>query len=290
MTIKNKCKVLKSIRKPERHWVGNGFFVHGLLRPNNELNKFISPFIMLDYASPMEFKKTEEDLRGVGEHPHRGFETVTFAYQGEIQHKDSSGGGGLIKPGDVQWMTAGKGLVHTEFHSKEYSKKGGLFEMVQLWINLPKSRKMTKPKYQAIIKQNIPIIEQDQVSLRVISGEYKDVNGPAKTFTNLNIFDIKAKKKGRLIFTSKENYNSILLIMSGKVIINDKQYDDKTLIIFENNGNDIHIDHCASLKGLFLSGEPINEPIYSYGPFVMNTKEEVELAIRDYQTGKMGSL
>ena len=188
MTISKKIKYFFSAE--QKHWVGDGFHVYGLLRPTDELNKFISPFVMLDYASPKEFSSSNQ-RRGVGEHPHRGIETVTFAYQGEVEHRDSSGGGGVIKSGDVQWMTAGSGLVHDEFHSVQFTKKGGIFEMVQLWINLPKKNKMTKPKYQEISKKDIPNIALSKKSeLRVIAGIYEGQKGPSSTFTEINLYDI----------------------------------------------------------------------------------------------------
>ncbi len=290
MQYKNANKVLEKIKCENRHWVGNGFFVYGLLRPNNKLIKLTSPFLLVDYASPMIFPKSNKIERGVGEHPHQGFETVTLAYQGEIQHRDSSGGGGIIKSGDVQWMTAGKGIIHEEFHSKNFLKKGGFFEMVQIWINLPKSLKMVMPKYQAISKSKIPSISSEYLTTRVISGEFNNIKGPAETYTEINIFDFNAKGKGELVIKSKINNNSILLIMRGKVRINNKDYDKNTLLLFENKGCNIYLHHDENFKGLFLNGYPIKEQIYSYGPFVMNNKKEIEKSISDFKSGKMGRI
>ncbi len=286
--------ILKKIRYSyaanQKHWVGDGFHVYGLLRPNDDLNKFISPFVMLDYASPKEFISTNQ-RRGVGEHPHRGIETVTLAYQGEVEHRDSSGGGGVIKSGDVQWMTAGSGLVHDEFHTVEFSKKGGIFEMVQLWINLPKKNKMTKPKYQEISNKDIPKISLGKkTELRVIAGIYEGQKGPSSTFTNINLYDIISKENIKISLKLKNGTNTIILIMSGELEIENKTFKDKNILIFEQDGIEIAFKVSRNFKGLILNGEPIDEPIVAQGPFVMNTKEEIYQAFSDYQNGKMGSL
>ena len=287
-------KVFKKIKytysADQKHWVGDGFHVYGLLRPSEELNKFISPFIMLDYASPKAFSITDQ-RRGVGEHPHRGIETVTFAYQGEVEHRDSSGGGGLIRPGDVQWMTAGKGIVHDEFHSEDFSKKGGVFEMVQLWINLPKKHKMTEPNYQEIDRETIPTISLgDKIKLRVIAGSFKETIGPSSTFTKINLYDIISKENKSVSFKFDNGSNTVILIMSGKLKVENKNFKDKDILIFEREGSQIDIKVSDNFKGLVLNGEPINEPIVAHGPFVMNTKEEIHQAFFDYQNGKMGKL
>ena len=287
---KNIKKVKLSYAVDQKHWVGDGFHVYGLLRPTEDLNKYISPFVMMDYASPKEFPKTNE-RRGVGEHPHRGFETVTFAYQGEVEHRDSSGGGGVIKPGDVQWMTAGRGVVHDEFHSVQFSKEGGVFEMVQLWINLPKKNKMTKPKYQEIKNKDIPRVKLgDKTELRVIAGNYQDIRGPSNTFTDINIYDIKSKNSKDINLNYKNNTNTLILIMSGELKIENKPFKENNILIFERNGEDINFNISKNFKGLILNSEPIDEPIVSHGPFVMNTKQEIIEAIEDFQNGKMGNL
>ena len=289
-TIHMQKKVIFTNKVDHKHWVGDGFNVYGLLRPYENINKYISPFIMLDYASPKEFPKTTTP-KGVGEHPHRGFETVTFAYQGEVEHRDSSGGGGVIKPGDVQWMTAGSGLVHDEFHSREFCKTGGVFEMVQLWVNLPKKVKMTPPKYQSITNENIPKIDIGNSSeLRVISGSFNNTKGPASTFTDINIYDINAKQKDDFNLSFKKNTNTLILIMSGVLEIEDKKYSENELLIFDNEGDYIQVHNSEDFKALILNGTPINEPVASHGPFVMNTREEIIQAIDDFQSGKMGSL
>jgi len=287
---KNIKKVKLSYAVDQKHWVGDGFHVYGLLRPTEDLNKYISPFVMMDYASPKEFPKTNE-RRGVGEHPHRGFETVTFAYQGEVEHRDSSGGGGVIKPGDVQWMTAGRGVVHDEFHSVQFSKEGGVFEMVQLWINLPKKNKMTKPKYQEIKNKDIPRVKLgDKTELRVIAGNYQDIRGPSNTFTDINIYDITSKNSKDINLNYKNNTNTLILIMSGELKIENKPFKENNILIFERNGEDINFNISKNFKGLILNSEPIDEPIVSHGPFVMNTKQEIIEAIEDFQNGKMGNL
>ena len=288
--MKGLKKIKFTYAADKKNWVGNGFHVHGLLRPTEELNKFISPFVMLDYASPKEFSNTSE-RRGVGEHPHRGIETVTFAYQGEVEHRDSSGGGGIIKSGDVQWMTAGRGIVHDEFHSVEFSKKGGVFEMVQLWINLPKKNKMTKPKYQEIRNEDIPIISLGSgTELRVIAGNFEGNKGPSSTFTKINLYDILSKVSKNISIKFSNGTNTVILIMRGELEIENKTFKDKNILIFEREGDEINFKVSEDFRGLILNGEPIEEPIIAHGPFVMNSKEEIYQAFSDFQNGKMGSL
>jgi redox-sensitive bicupin YhaK (pirin superfamily) len=283
-------KVLLSSTKKLKHWVGNGFHVHGLLRASEEINSIISPFIMIDYASPKEFSKSKV-LKGVGEHPHRGFETVTIAYHGEIQHRDSSGGGGLIKPGDVQWMTAGSGIVHDEFHSVNFSNSGGIFEMLQLWVNLPKKLKMTPPKYQSIKKEDIPNIKlTDEINIRLIAGNFLNKSGPAKTFTKINIMDFYGKNKSQISLKIEEKINTILVILSGNIQVDSKSYKDKSVIVFDQLGTNLSFKTSKNFKALLLTGEPIDEPLVAHGPFVMNTEQEIDQAIKDYQNGKMGNL
>ncbi len=288
--MKEAKKIKFTYTANQKHWVGDGFHVYGLLRPSEQLNKFISPFLLLDYASPKEFSTTNQ-RRGVGEHPHRGIETVTFAYQGEVEHRDSSGGGGVIKPGDIQWMTAGKGVVHDEFHSVEFSKKGGIFEMVQLWINLPKKNKMTQPKYQEIKNENIPSIAlASGTKLRVIAGAFEGNKGPSSTFTKINLYDIFSKTSKSISLNFKNGTNTVILIMAGELKIENKIFKDKNILIFEREGSEINFTASENFEGLILNGEPIDEPIVAHGPFVMNTKEEIYEAFSDYQNGKMGSL
>jgi redox-sensitive bicupin YhaK (pirin superfamily) len=277
-------KVKFSGANNQKHWVGDGFFVHNLLQPVPDLNPYISPFLLLDYASPMTFEKSTKP-KGVGEHPHRGFETVTFAYQGEVSHKDSAGGGGTIKEGDVQWMTAGSGVVHEEFHSEEFTKSGGTFEMVQLWVNLPANKKMIDPSYQGISKEEIPIITVgDHSQLRVIAGEYKETKGPASTHSEVNVFDVESSDD-TISIPLKGGNNTIMLVMKGTAKIENKEYKEKEVIIFEQQGDALEFATSAGFKALILNGSPINEPVVAHGPFVMNTKEEITQAISDYQSG-----
>ena len=286
-----KSKKLKfAYRADRKHWVGNGFHVHGMLHPGAEIYPFISPFILLDYASPRQFEKALTP-RGVGEHPHRGFETVTLAYQGEVAHRDSSGGGGIIKPGDVQWMTAGSGVVHDEFHSDDFTQKGGIFEMIQLWVNLPAEFKMTPPKYQSIKSTKIPDLKiGNSGKLRVIAGSYKDQKGPSSTFTPINLYDIETVDEENLSLEFSAGTNTIILIMNGQLTLEKQLYQDKSILIFEPTGEIIDLKTSKDFKGLILNGQPINEPIAAHGPFVMNTREEIIQAMHDYQNGKMGHL
>tara|TARA_B100000925_G_scaffold291071_1_gene277928 strand:+ start:11197 stop:12117 length:921 start_codon:yes stop_codon:yes gene_type:complete len=288
--IDDEKKVLYSYTVKERHWVGDGFYVHGLLRPSEKLNRHISPFILMDYASPKEFSSTTS-RRGVGEHPHRGFETVTFAYQGEVEHRDSAGGGGVIKAGDVQWMTAGSGVVHDEFHSTDFSKRGGVFEMVQLWVNLPKKDKMTKPRYQGIKSENIPVCKIGEHShCRVFAGGFEGKKGPASTFTKINMYDIYGDKSDQLHINLSKNTNTILLVLKGKITHQSKEYDEQNILIFDRKGEALELKTSENFKALLLNGEPIDEPVFAHGPFVMNTREEIIQAIDDFQKGKMGRL
>ncbi|MCI5071594.1 pirin family protein [bacterium] len=286
----NTKKIKMAYSVEDRHWVGDGFYVHGLLRPTAELNPWISPFILMDYASPHAFPASETP-KGVGEHPHRGFETVTLAYQGEVEHRDSSGGGGVIKEGDVQWMTAGSGVVHDEFHSKVFSKKGGIFEMVQLWVNLPKKHKLTPAKYQNIVSQNIPSVDLGKATqARVIAGELQGKQGPAQTFTPIQMYDLKSKKAENITIELADKTNTVLLVMDGHVEFDNKRYSKQNIIIFEQEGQALNFTTSDNFKGLLLNGQPIDEPVVAHGPFVMNTKEEIYQAIEDYQNGKMGQL
>jgi len=280
-------RVIRVFKEINRHWVGDGFYVYGLLRPDNEINKAISPFILLDYAAPMYFEPSQIP-KGVGRHPHRGFETVTFAYQGEVEHKDSSGAIGTIKTGDIQWMTAGRGVIHEEFHSRDFSKIGGQFEMVQLWVNLPKNIKMIKPSYQAIIKESIPIIKiQNNVTMRVIAGKYNNIKGPANTHTEINIYDIYSEQKENINIKLSDDSNTIVLIMRGRLSIKGIDYHEKSIVVLERENNLLSFHTSNNFKALILNGKPIEEPLVAHGPFVMNNEQEILTAIEDYQNGSM---
>lgn len=285
-------KVIGVYRNQNMHWVGDGFPVKNLFS-YDRLGQAVSPFLLLDYAAPYQFQPTTAQ-HGVGSHPHRGFETVTIAYKGEVEHKDSSGGGGIIKTGDVQWMTAGAGVVHEEFHSKEFAKKGGLFEMVQLWVNLPAKDKMTPARYQAIDNSDIPVVNfaDDAGQIRVIAGTCHDVKGPASTFSPINVWDgqLKAEKSEHIHVPM--SHTVLVVILEGEMLINGTQkVQDSSIVLFEQNDDPaILLEAIQDTKFLVLTGEPLNEPIQGYGPFVMNTKEEIVEAFNDFNNGKFGTI
>ncbi|MFW2146569.1 pirin family protein [Acinetobacter sp. TY1] len=285
-------KVIGVYRNQNMHWVGDGFPVKNLFS-YDRLGQAVSPFLLLDYAAPYQFQPTTAQ-HGVGSHPHRGFETVTIAYKGEVEHKDSSGGGGIIKTGDVQWMTAGAGVVHEEFHSKEFAKKGGLFEMVQLWVNLPAKDKMTPARYQAIDNSDIPVVNfaDDAGQIRVIAGTFHDVKGPASTFSSINVWDgqLKAEKSEHIHVPM--SHTVLVVILEGEMLINGTQkVQDSSIVLFEQNDDPaILLEAIQDTKFLVLTGEPLNEPIQGYGPFVMNTKEEIVEAFNDFNNGKFGTI
>lgn len=284
-------KVLMIQSNNSSHWVGDGFPVRSIFS-YEKLGKELSPFLLMDYAGPTIFPPTDKK-KGVGEHPHRGFETVTIVYAGEVEHKDSSGGGGKISTGDVQWMTAASGIVHEEFHSKEFSKTGGPFEIIQLWVNLPKKYKMQKPRYQGIKSKTIPVIDLPDASgtLRIIAGEYNQIKGPALTFTPINLWDIKLNENKKITLIVPEGQTCSIFVMSGIIETSDlKILKEAEIAIFETTGNSLTIKAEKDTKILFLGGETINESIVGYGPFVMNTRNEIQEAILDYQMGKMGNL
>jgi hypothetical protein len=262
------------------------------LFPSNGIDTQVNPFLMLDYAGPLRFEPSTK-RQGVGEHPHRGFETVTIAYQGAVDHRDSAGNAGTIFPGDVQWMTAASGVVHEEKHEREFAEKGGTFEMVQLWVNLPAAKKMSAPRYQAIAKEQIPTVQLGAESYaRVIAGELNGVRGPAKTFTPVNVFDIRAKAGERFEIALPAGQNAAVVLLKGKVILNgtNRMESDALIAVLSPEGEQVSIDATEDTTLLVLSGEPINEPVASYGPFVMNTQEELAQAVEDYRRGKMGHL
>ena len=281
-------------RAISQHWVGDGFLVQPLFSHMGD-DRGTNPFLMLDYAAPYEFSPNEaRSPRGVGQHPHKGFETVTIAYHGEVAHRDSSGGGGIIYKGDVQWMTAGSGIIHEEFHSENFNKKGGLFEMVQLWVNLPAKDKNTPPRYQHLAKAGIPVVElpDEAGCLRLIAGEYKGVKGAADTFTEMNVWDIVLNAGKKAVLEIPEAHNLSMVVLRGNVTLNGKeQAGAEQLVGFEKSGGNVHIEAGSEeVKILLLSGVPIDEPVVGYGPFVMNTAEEIRQAISDFKSGKFGSI
>lgn len=276
---------------PGRHWVGDGFPVHGMFGyQQGALAR--SPFLMLDYAAPMEFApSTNGHRRGVGSHPHRGFETVTIVYDGEVQHRDSAGGGGVIGPGDVQWMTAGRGLVHDEFHSDDYSQRGGAFHMVQLWVNLPAKDKMTAPRYQAILDAQIPLLTQPgDVRIRVIAGDFEGQRGPASTFTPMNVWDVRVPAGQTVNLAQPEGWTALVLVQSGEVVAGDHTAGPASLLQFSREGGDLVLTAQTDSRLLLMAGEPIAEPVVGYGPFVMNTQEEIRQAMHDFNSGHFGEI
>lgn len=281
-------KVLITQRSDTPHWVGDGFPVRSIFT-YNDLAKEMSPFLLMDYAGPAEFPPSAH-RRGVGEHPHRGFETVTIVYSGEVEHRDSAGGGGVIGPGDVQWMTAASGLVHEEFHGENFAKNGGTFEMIQLWVNLPRKDKMTTPGYQGITTDQIPVVDLEDGSLRVIAGEFRDARGPAQTFSPINLWDIRLNEGSKNTFTVPKGHTASVFVLSGQVRIGDKEITDATLALLDTEHENFSIEAQKDSKILFLGGEPLNEPVIGYGPFVMSTQKEIYEAFMDYQEGKMGKM
>src|SRR5262245_51519321 len=273
------------------HWVGTGFPVRSVFS-YNEFGTELSPFLLLDYAAPYQFPPGNEK-RGVGAHPHKGFETVTVAYQGELEHRDSSGGGGKIGAGDVQWMTAGNGIVHEEFHSREFTRKGGTLQMVQLWVNLRAKDKTAKAGYQTLLKAQIPdvALPQDAGSVRVIAGEYDGHKGPAKTFTAINLWDVSLSSGKTTALPLPSGHTTAFLVLSGEAVVNgEKTAREGDLAIFSRAGEGVSVDAKSDTRILVMTGEPIAEPIVGHGPFVMNSRAEIEQAFEDYQLGRMGEL
>ncbi|MBP6602334.1 MAG: pirin family protein [Verrucomicrobiales bacterium] len=272
------------------HWVGDGFPVRSVFSYDT-LGQELDPFLLLDYAEPHEFDPTVK-RRGVGPHPHRGFETVTLSFQGEVEHRDSTGGGGRIGAGDVQWMTAASGLLHEEYHSEDFAKRGGTFEMAQLWVNLPAKDKGAAPRYQSILKEDIPVVvlPDDAGSVRVIAGEFDGNRGPAKTFTPINLWDIHLKSGKSAKLFVEDGHTTALLICRGSIQIDGRSAAEGALVNFDREGTDVVLQASADSHVMLMSGEPLQEPIVGQGPFVMNTQAEIRQAFQDFQQGAMGSL
>lgn len=292
-------KVVEIHRYGSRHWVGDGFPVRNLI-PGSSVGEQLSPFLLLDYAGPENFSPTGIP-RGVGEHPHRGFETVTIVYNGVVAHRDSTGSGGVIGPGDVQWMTAASGIVHEEMHEREWAKKGGSFQAIQLWVNLPAAHKMSSPGYQTLLKADIPVVELTGGAgyLRVIAGEFRGISetmprgikGPAKTFTPVDLYDMRLKAGHATEIAVPAGFNTAVFVLQGGLFVNGSgQAQEAELVQLDKSGERITLKATADTILLVLCGEPIEEPIARYGPFVMNTKAELVQAVNDYQAGKMGHL
>lgn len=279
---------------PAQHWVGDGFPVRTLFSYNRH-GAQVSPFLLADLAGPYVFEPNHqvEKPRGVGTHPHRGFETVTIVYDGEVAHKDSTGQGGIIGTGDVQWMTAGSGILHQEFHSPGFGRTGGNFEMVQLWVNLPAAKKMSPPGYQAIESTSIPVVSLNENVgyARVIAGEFKGITGPANTHSPMTVVDVRLDANKSATLPIPEGWNAMVIVLSGDVVVNGEQNlvnGQMSLLSIEGQG--VHIQAERPSKILLLAGEPIDEPVVGYGPFVMNTEQEIREAINDFNSGRFGAV
>ena len=280
-------KITKVKSSEGGHWVGDGFPVSTMFSYFED-GAGISPFLLLDYAGPADFEPSEKP-RGVEKHPHRGFETVTIVYQGEVEHKDSAGNAGKIGPGDVQWMTAARGILHEEMHGMDFTRKGNTLEMVQLWVNLPAKDKMSDPGYQEILGRNIPVVDLPQGAgwVRLIAGDYNGLRGAARTFTPLNLWDVRMKAGSKIELPIPEGHNAMIMILSGGVSINAGDFvGARQIVHFSREGNVVSLTATEECAFLLMSGEPIDEPIAGRGPFVMNTAEEIRAAMNDYAAGK----
>jgi redox-sensitive bicupin YhaK (pirin superfamily) len=280
----------RTIRKISRgrgqHWVGDGFPVNSMFSYGSD--EGISPFLLLDHAGPAEFTPAETP-RGVGMHPHRGFETVTIVYDGEVAHKDTAGNSGVIGKGDVQWMTAARGVLHEEFHSEAFTQRGGRMHMVQLWVNLPAKDKMSAPRYQEILNTDIPVVPLPGNAglLRVIAGDFSGANAPAKTFTPIHMYDVQLNAGGVAQIPMEDGFNIVVQMLEGSIRVGDEEVHAPELAIFASGNGDVEITATADAKFLFLAGEPINEPVVGAGPFVMNTESEIHQAFADFRAGRL---
>jgi len=288
-----KKAVLGIVSSPAGHWVGDGFPVRSLFT-YDKLGQHLSPFLMLDHAGPAVFQPTDRP-RGVGAHPHRGFETVTLVYSGEVAHRDSGGGGGTIGPGDVQWMTAAGGILHDEFHSPAFTRMGGTLEMAQLWVNLPAKYKMSEPRYQTILSSAIPTaaLPAGAGRVRVIAGDHAGLQGPAATFTALNVWDVRLNATYGTTLEIPDGHNTALAVLKGTITVNGSTpVRSAALVVLDRAGTTVRIDAGpeADAVVLLLSGEPIGEPIVGYGPFVMNSRQEIETAMDDFRRGRFGQM
>ncbi len=284
-------KVLGIYGAPRPHWVGDGFPARSLFSYQTH-GRHLSPFLLLDYAGPYRFEPAEHP-RGVGQHPHRGFETVTIVYEGELEHRDSSGAGGRIGPGDVQWMTAASGILHEEYHSPEFTRRGGTLDMVQLWVNLPAEAKMSAPGYQTLLDADIPSVAlpDDAGSVRVIAGRHGDHAGPARTFTPMDVWDVRLRQGRGTTFEAAEGRTLALVVLKGALRVNGKQVaHEAQLVVLDREGADVFVEAESDATFLLLSGEPIDEPIVGYGPFVMNTQDQIVQAIDDFNRGRFGQI
>ncbi len=287
-----KRNIEKVFKGTPEHWVGDGFHVSNYFPSATDFEKRMSPFFLLDYQKPEEYAPTTRK-RGVGTHPHRGFETVTIAFQGSVAHRDSAGNGGVIRPGEVQWMTAGSGILHNEYHEESFAKAGGVMHMIQIWVNLPRRDKLAAPKYQGLTNQAIveKPVDGGKGLVRVISGAYEDKKGAASTFTPAHMLDLRLKPGAKVRLPTPKDYNTAVLVLQGKIKANGaKAATAGEFILFKNDGDEVNLEAVEDSIALFLSGAPIDEPLVHYGPFVMNSVDEINEAIEDYNSGKFGYL
>ncbi|HUO44674.1 MAG TPA: pirin family protein [Burkholderiales bacterium] len=288
MAVKN---VLSIHRGGEPHWVGDGFPVQTVFH-YQELGAEMTPFLLLDHAGPVDFGPAEKE-RGVDWHPHRGFETVTIVYEGAVDHGDTAGNSGSIGPGDVQWMTAGAGVLHKEMHGHNFARRGGRFEVLQLWVNLPAASKMMAPRYQTLTAADIPVVDlpDDGGSVRVIAGEFGGVQGPAHTFTPIHLLDLRLRAGRSVTFGLHDGYTAALFVVKGGIVVNgDEPANEAELVVFRREGGEAVIEANADATVFVMNGKPIDEPIAGYGPFVMNTPQQIEQAFVDLRVGKFGRI
>ncbi|MBB4630558.1 pirin family protein [Sphingosinicella soli] len=271
----------------QRHWVGDGFPVRSLVSYHTMSD--VSPFLLLDYAGPHVFEPAETP-RGVGTHPHRGFETVTIVYDGEVEHRDSAGNGGVIGPGDVQWMTAAGGILHEEFHSAGFTRTGGPFRMVQLWVNLPAKDKMAAPGYQSIVDAEIPVVDLGGGRARIIAGELGGTAGPARTFTPVNVWDVRLDRDADVTLALPEGHTTLVVVLSGHVTVNGTDAGTAEVLELSRVGDGVRIAASGDSALLVLTGAPIDEPVVGYGPFVMNSEAEIRAAVNDFNSGRFGAM
>lgn len=286
MAVMGNRQIHKITRGSGQHWVGDGFPVNSMFSYNSDAG--ISPFLLLDHAGPADFAPASAP-RGVGQHPHRGFETVTIVYDGEIEHKDTAGNSGKIGPGDVQWMTAARGIIHEEKHSHNFTRNGGRMEMVQLWVNLPAKYKMSPPRYQEILNKHIPVVTLPggAGAVRVIAGEFSAIKGAAQTFSPVHLYDMRLKAGSEVEIPVIDGFNALVLVLKGRLHIADNIIHTSELAFFEAQGSSVSIKTEGDTVLLFMSGEPINEPVIGAGPFVMNTEEEIHQAFSDFRAGRI---
>jgi quercetin 2,3-dioxygenase len=276
-------KLLRVHRQPEGHWVGDGFPVHTVLDYGRHPE--LSPFLLLDHGGPADFAPADKP-RGVGWHPHRGFETVTVVLAGEVDHEDTAGNGGRIGPGDVQWMTAGAGLLHKEMHSPEFTRRGGKFHMLQLWVNLPAKAKMTAPRYQTLAAADIPVVD----GVRVIAGEYAGAKGPANTFTPVNLLQAHLRAGQKLRLNLRDGFSAGLYVVHGEIRLNGEKVEATELAVLEHEGDEVQLDAITDAIVFVMNGAPIDEPLVGHGPFVMNTSREIQQAFADFHAGRLGKI